>query len=145
VLEEIHQIVGCREVVRVAEHDERAHRRPLDEAHGRLEDDRAGALAAHERPPDVKAVLGEELVEVVSGDAPRDVGVACANQVAVAVAEALELAVDLALPAALANDSVELLVARRADAHAMAVVGEDLELLDVVRGPRPLAVELRQH
>ena len=78
----------------------------------------AGALGADERARDVEAVLGQQLVEVVAGDAPRDVREALADQVGVAVAQVAQPRVDLAPAPALADDLLQLSVAGRADGAA---------------------------
>ena len=52
----------------------------VDQVHRRLEDGDAGALGADERARDVEAVLGQQLVEVVAGDAARDLREARADQ-----------------------------------------------------------------
>jgi hypothetical protein len=74
------------------------------------------------------------LVEVVAGDAPRNLRIAAADQLRVAVAQRSEAGVDFAPAAAAADDRVELVVAGRADAHAQAVVGQHVERMDVVGG-----------
>ena len=53
-------------------------------------------------PParDVEAVLGQQLVEVVAGDAPRDARKFRANEIAVAIADRLQSRVDLAAASA---------------------------------------------
>ncbi len=53
----------------------------------------------------------------------------------VAVPQLAQPAVDLAAPAAGADDAVDLRLRRRAHPQPQAVVGEDLQLLDVVGGP----------
>ena len=66
-----------------------------------LEHGDAGSLRAREGPRDVEAALGQQVVEVIAGDAARQVlGIAPADLVGIAVAQGLELGVDLALRAA---------------------------------------------
>jgi hypothetical protein len=50
------------------------------------------------------------------------------------VAQALQTCVDLTAPAAFRDDSLELVFGSRSYPHAHAVVGKDLELLDVFHG-----------
>src|SRR5690625_27384 len=119
----------------VAEDDEGALGGAVDQADGRLEDRDAGPLGPGEGAGDVKAIFGEELVEVVAGDAARDIGEALADQVGVAVADRPEPRIDLAAAAPLGDDRLELGLGGGADTHTEPVVGEDLELLDIVRGP----------
>ena len=121
----------------IGEADDRQH--PLARARyqleGGVEDGDAGALGADQRAGDVEAVLGQERIEVgVAGDAPRDPGETRADEVAVTPAEFVERAVDLAAAAAGGDDLVQVVVAGRADGHALAVIGEDVEFQDVVGG-----------
>ena len=73
-LENRRHVIGRGKRVRIAEPDQRAMLRALDQAQLRLEHDRAGAFGAHQRARDVEAVLGQQLVEVVAGDPPRNLG-----------------------------------------------------------------------
>ena len=135
VLEHLHHVVGRGRGVDVAGDDERAAGRAVDQVHGRLEHGHAGALGAGERPGDVEAVLGQQVVEVVAGDAARDLRVPLADQVAVAVGERTQPRGELVGHARAVG----------ADAEALAAVGQHLELGHVVGRPRPGAVELRHH
>ena len=114
VAEDLRHVVGRFEDVRVAEHQQRAGGGRVDEAHRRLQHGRQGALRADQGAGDVEALLGQQLVEVVAGDAARDVGVALADQLGVAVAQVAHRRVDLAAPAAGGDDPLELLLARSA-------------------------------
>ncbi len=132
VREHLRHVVARDERVLVAEHEQRARRRAVDQVHRRLEVGDARALGAGEGPGDVEAVLGQEVVEVVAGDAPRDLRIALADQVGVAVAQLEQAAVDpLVSGSALARPQTS------------AVVEQHLQLVDVVGRARPGAVELR--
>ena len=103
----------------------------------RLEDVTQRPLGADQRARDVEAVLGQQLVEVVAGDAARDVRVSARGSGRRSGRAARRARVDLAAPAAGADDraaSSSSLVAPTV--RRGAVVGEDLELLDVVGGAR---------
>ena len=63
----------------------------------------------------LKAVLGQQLVEVVAGHAPRNLRKPRADQVGVPIADRAQPRVNLAAAAALRDDRVELGVAGRAD------------------------------
>ena len=73
--------------VRVAQHQQRARRRAVNQAHSRFENRHAGAFAANQRAGDMKAFLRQQPRQVVTRHAARNVGEARANQVAVAVAQ----------------------------------------------------------
>ena len=98
-------VVAGRVDVGVAEHHEGPRRPGVDEPHGGLEHDDAGALGADERAGDVEAVLGQQLVEVVARHAPRDLGEAAADRVGVAVAQVAQARVDLAAAPAGGDDA----------------------------------------
>ncbi len=104
------------------------------EAAGSFEDSDAGAFGAHQRAGDVEAVFRQEVVQVVSGNASRDIRKLAADLIAVTIGEFLEAGVDLGAAAAFADDAVEIFVAGGADVQALSVVGEDFERLDIVVG-----------
>ena len=113
--EDLRDVVARAVDVGVAEHQQRPGPAGWGPGAAGLEDGDAGALRADERPGDVEAVLGQQVVEVVARDAAREVlGIAAADLVGVAVAQGLEPRVDLAPAAAVADDPLELLLARSA-------------------------------
>ena len=82
----------------------------------------------------MEALLGQELLEVVPGHAARDVREAIADGLAVLVAQGAQVPVDLSAAAPCRDDGVELGGAGGADPDAQAVVGQHLQLLDVLGG-----------
>ncbi len=80
----------------------------------------------------MKAAFGQQVVEVVSGNAARNVRELAAHLLTIAVADGLEPGVDFGAAATFANKAVKVIRARRADVQALAAVGEDLKRLDVV-------------
>src|SRR6202008_3575485 len=69
-----------------------------------------------------------------AGDAARDVGEALANKIAVSGGDALQFRVEAATPATCCTNGFQFRARSGADFHARTIVGEDLELLDVVIG-----------
>ena len=69
-------MVTCEAGVGEAEDEQAARGRAVDQADGRFQDGDAGALGAGQRGGDVEAVLGQQAVEVVAGDAARQLRVA---------------------------------------------------------------------
>ena len=132
VLEDREDVVRGRELVVVGDDGERAVPGTGNETDGRLEHEGARALRPDQRARDVEAPLGQQLVEVVARDAAGDVRVLLADEAAVAVAEIAQPPVDLAGPSAGRGQPLELGVVRSADPEPDAVVGEHVELLDVV-------------
>jgi hypothetical protein len=128
-----HRVAG-EEDVGVAEHEQGPHRGAGHETQRRLQDHGARPLGAHQGASHVATLLGQQLVEVVARHPPGDVDEAAADQLAVAISDRAQAGVDLTPPPALADDAGELLVAGGPDVQAQAVVGEDLQLLDVVSG-----------
>ncbi len=96
--------------------------------------DDAGAFAADQRARDVEAVFRQQLIEVVAGDAALDFRETRANQVGVLVAQVAQPAVDLAAAAAGADDAHQFVFGGRADGQTQAVIGQDVQRLDVVDG-----------
>jgi hypothetical protein len=74
-----------------------------------------------------------------------DVRQAGPDRVAVSVGDALQAGVDLGPAAARGDDRGQVLLGRRPDPQAQPVVGEDVELVDVVRGARARPVQRGQH
>ncbi len=140
MFEEVGDVVGGVADVVVAEDEQRlvlGHRHQVEfgAQHGH-----EGALAADEGAGHVEAVLGEQRVEVVAGDAAWDPRVAGADVGEVLGDEAVQAVVDLGTAAPGGGDRGALLRGGGADPHPDAVVGEDFEPAHVVDG---LAVRLR--
>ena len=132
MLHDLRDVVGAEIDIGPSDDEQHPRRRTLDEAASRFENRDASAFGADESARHVKAAFGEQVVEVVSGNAARNVGKLAADLLAVAVGEGLEAGVDFGAAAAFANEAVEVVCAGRADVHALAAVGEDLKRLDVV-------------
>ncbi len=87
VLQDLGYVVSSLVDRRIAEHHKRPGRRAVDEPHLRLQDRGERAFAADQGAGDVEAFFGEEVVEVVAGDAAGDVRVAVPDQAGVLVPE----------------------------------------------------------
>ncbi|HET7305729.1 MAG TPA: hypothetical protein VFJ12_14405, partial [Segeticoccus sp.] len=72
-VEHVHDVLGCRRRVRVAERDKRVVLGPGQQPEGGGQHEDAGALGADEGAGRVEALLGQQVVEVVAGHPPRDV------------------------------------------------------------------------
>ena len=142
-----HLVSGQADVLE-RDHDEHALEEARRQQELGLEHGGAGALGAGQRAREVEAVLRQQLVEVVARHAARQAlraRKAAADQRLVALHELREGPVDLGAAAPAGHDRRQLLVGRLADPHPLPVVGGDLQRVDVVRGARPGAVELRLH
>ena len=132
VLQRLGNGVGRLECIGESQHREHA----IGRAGGQVESGGkhvdASAFRSNQRAGYVEAALGQQLVQVVTGDAARNAGEPFADQHRVVVANAPEAGVDLALAAAAANDGIELLVAGAAHGHARAVVEHNVERFHVV-------------
>src|ERR1039457_4608094 len=96
-----------------------------------FEDGDAGPFGSDQRPGNVEAVLRQELVQVVAGDAARNIGEARPDQVRVGGAQAAQAWLDLAAAASGSDDGSQLILGGSANAHAGSVVEENVERLDV--------------
>ncbi len=134
VLQQPGDVVGGGADVVVAEDEQRLVRRHGHEVEFGAQDGHQGALAADERLGDVEAVLGQQGVEVVAGDAAGDLGVAAADVGEVLGGDVVEAGVDLREPATAGDDAGALVGRGGADPGALSVVGEDLQAPDVVDG-----------
>ncbi len=134
--------VGGGEHVLEAQQQHRPRWRQVDQLQGGAEDRHARALGPHQRLGHVEALLRQQRVEVVAAHPPRELWVPGPHGIPVAVAERPKAGVDLAAAPALRHDRVQLVIRGPAHRGAQAVVGEHVELFDVVRRPRPVPVEL---
>ena len=98
------------------------------------------ALAADEKFGDVESRLGQQRIEVVSGDAARDVGVAGAHLFAVVVPQPAQCPIDFAAAVTFGDDARVVVVVGGAHPHADPVVGQHLHAPD---GIDHLSVRLR--
>ncbi len=124
--------VGGEKRVGKAEHGEDAEGRAGGQVEGCGDDAGAGAFRADQGAGYVEVVLGKQLVEVVAGDAARDVGESFADQRGVAVADPGQACVDLAFAAAGLDFLSELVRSSGADGERRAVVEDDVEGFDIV-------------
>src|SRR5260221_12489197 len=97
---------------------------------GRAEDCRERALGTDQRAGQVKAVLRQQLVEVVAGDAPWNFRKARSNRIAVAVCNCAQCSVESCLAPATHRGGAAGTIERQ----PRAVVKHDLELIDIVNG-----------
>ncbi len=134
VFEDLRDVVGGEKDEREAEADEGAAGRGFDELESGAEDDGAGAFASDEGSGEVEVVFGEELVEIVAGDAAGDFGETGADLVGVGVADLFEGGVDFADAASGGDVGGEFGFGGGADGEAGAVVEEEVEREDVVDG-----------
>src|SRR6266699_715582 len=129
---DLHEMITGGIDVGVAEYQERASGRAVDQANGSFEDSDTGTFRANQGPRDMEAVFRQELIEVVARDAARNVRKALPDQTGIPVAQGLESCIDLAALATLLNDAFEFLVARHAGTYAQAIVGQYLQFFDVI-------------
>ena len=80
----------------------------------------------------MESIFGEQVIEVVTGDAARNVRILAANLISIAVGELLQAGVDLGAAPAFVHDTAKIFFAGCAHVQALAVVGQDFERLDVV-------------
>ena len=99
-----------------------------------VQDNRARALAADQRAGDVKAVLRQQLIEVVPGDPPRNVRKPFPDQSRVSIANIAQPRVDGAPASAAVGDGFLFGLARFSDGELCPVVQQDSQLVDVVNG-----------
>ena len=108
-----------------------------DQVHGGFQHGDAAALGAGQRPGQVEAVLRQQLVQVVAGHPPGQLGGPGADQPGVAVGQGRQLAVDPAfLPGPLTAGG-HLVRGGGAGREPGAVVGHDVQLTYVVHGLAP--------
>src|SRR5664279_4492128 len=80
----------------------------------------------------MKSIFGKKMVEVISGNAARNIGKLATNLFAIAVGNGFKSLIDFRSSSAFADETVEVIRARGTYPHALTAVGEDFERLDVV-------------
>ena len=133
-LENFRHIVGARKRVGVTQPHQRALLWTLDQFQRGGKDRHARALSTHQRAGHMETVFGEKLLEVISGDAPGNPGIALADECGVSVPDFAQALIDGAATPALADDGLQIALAGSAHFHARAVVEQDVELFNVVHG-----------
>ena len=133
-LQDVGNVIGCRERVRISQADQHAMLRAPDQRDPGLEHDRARPLAANQRARHVEPVLGQKLVEVVAGHASRDAGDPLANPTGMSLDQRAQLRIDRSTPSALVDDGVDGRGFRRAHGESRPVVQQNRQLFDVVDG-----------
>ena len=109
-----------------------AKRRARGEIQGGRHNRGAGAFAPYQRAGHVKAVLGQQFVEVVARNAARNARKFFPDEVGITIAQAGESGIDLSHAPAAANERIELSGTSAPHRHARAVVEHDVERLYVV-------------
>src|SRR6185437_57530 len=127
-------MVACRRDIRIGNHQQNAVLRTVNEPCLRTQNESACALGSNQCPRDVKAVLWQQIVEIVTRNATRNMRKASANFVSVGVAQRSQALIDPGSTAAGLCDSFQLAVACGADGNSEAIVGEDVELFNILRG-----------
>ena len=106
VLHDFRHMVGALINIGIGDHQQHAFGRTFDQAARRFENSDAGAFGANERARNVEAILRQKIVQVVAGDAARDVGKALADEIAVGGGDGLQFGVDFGRGVRLAEECV---------------------------------------
>src|ERR1035437_6578152 len=97
-----------------------------------FEDGDAGSFGADESTRDIEAILWKELIQVVAGDSPWDIGEPLPDEVGESVAQASQACVDLSAASSFGDNGGEFFLCRAANAHAGSVVEENIECFHIV-------------
>jgi len=142
VRQDLRHVVARDVYVRIGQGQQHTRRRGRNQAAARGQHCDARAFRSHERLSYVKIGLGQQLVEVVAGDAARNPRVLLADLLSVAVSQVPKLCVDLTARAANPDGLCEFLLAGSPDAQLVPFVSNDFQLVDIVRR---LACHYRMH
>ena len=124
--------VGSLEDIRITRNDQGAAAWVLHEPQFGGEDDNAGRLRTNECAGDMEAVLGQQVVEVVAGDAARDLWEVLAYQRAVLITQSAQTGIDFTATATSGDDGLEFVFRGRSNGKDSAVVEQNLQLQRVV-------------
>jgi hypothetical protein len=126
--------VGGSGRIGIAEDQQHVGLRGGDECEAGTQHGDAGAFGPGEGAGDVHAVLWQQPVEVVAGDAARETREALPDQCRVPADERLERGVDLAFASRGRGQGLQPVPAGGAEGEAGAVVAEHVEFADIVGG-----------
>ena len=132
VVQDLRHGVCGEERIGEAQHNELAVLRALHQPHGRFQHGHARGLGPDQGARNVEAILRQQLVEVVAGDATGNLREALTDKGCVGIAEALQSCVDCAGAPACGDRRLKRLVTHRPERHASAVIEQDVERFDVV-------------
>ena len=135
VRHDLGNVVGALINVGIGDDQQHALGRAFDQAAGGFENRDAGAFGADEGAGDMEAILGQKKIQVVAGDAARNVRESAGGRDRRRwrrCSAVWSRFLPRRPPAS--RDALEFCAGRRADFHADAVVGEDFQSLDVVVG-----------
>src|SRR5207237_8103933 len=79
----------------ITEHEQRTHPRIRNQLQRRLKDDDTAAFRSHQRACDVKSVLWQQLVQIVSRNAARNSWKTFSDQLAIFISKIEKLSVNL--------------------------------------------------
>src|SRR5215467_14939364 len=122
------------ERVGISEADERAMLRASNQCDLCVQNDGTSAFAANQRARDMEAALRQEILEVVAGDTPRNLGKPRADARRMRRAQGPKPGINLGPPAALSHDRFEFRAARCTNGQLGAVVQQYSQFFDVVDG-----------
>src|SRR4029450_8179574 len=122
-------MVRGRKGVGVAEPDQRAMLRAMNQLHRCFQDHRARAFSADKRAGEVEAILGQQFIEVVARHATRNSWESFTNPIAAAISERQQSRGDLTAPGLLTRKALDRSGTYR---ESRAVVQEDVQLFDVI-------------
>src|SRR6266404_2335739 len=109
MLHDVGDVVGTEINIGPSDNEQPPRRRTLDQAAGGFENRDASAFRADESTRHVKAVFGEQVVEVVSGNAARNVGELATNLLSVAVGDGVESSIDFGASTTFLDEAVEVI------------------------------------
>ena len=89
VRQDFRDVVGALINVGIGDDEQHALGRTFDQAAGGFEDGGAGSFGADQSAGDVESVFGQQVIQVVAGDAAGDVGELLADEVGVLVGDLL--------------------------------------------------------
>src|SRR5436190_5393952 len=106
-LENLRQMVCSLENIWIAEHQQRTARWTIDQTNGCFEHNHASAFRADQRAADMKTFLGQQRVEIITGDAPGNPGKTGANQGRILVPQFEQVAINFSASSTRADQALE--------------------------------------
>ena len=131
---DIRNMVGALVDIGIGNHQQYSRRRTFYQPAGSLEHGDTGAFGPDQRAGHIETIFGQQEVEVVARNPPRNIGIALAHEIGILVAKSLQAGVDFSAPPALTDDLLRFSIAGLACFYPQPVVGEDLKSFNIVVG-----------
>src|SRR3954470_21239253 len=131
---DLRDMVAGAKHIRIAEHKERPRGRAMHQVQSCFQHNDTGAFGPDESARDMKSVFWQQIIQVVPGDAARNLWVPFTHEPPVLVPKSFQARVNSSADSPLPNNLVQFPLCRSAHSHSLPFVSENLQFMNVVGG-----------